>query len=369
MLAFKELRRGKSQFAAILSALSLIVFLVLVLGALSDGLYYGATGALGSSRATHYVYSQDAEGSFVRSRLPEQAVADVQAVDGVAEASPVGVLLTGGTGPDGPLDVAVFGTEAGSAAVPTTLVEGRLPDPGEDGVAAADTSLRQDGVELGSEVTVGGVAATVVGFVEESAFQLQPSLWTSLATWRAMRDAVRPELRGQADVVNAVAVRSELEDMPAVSAAIAAAVPGTTVLTTDGAMLAIPGVAQQKSTLSAIIWITYAVAGLVVALFFALLVLEKRSLFAVLKAIGTSNRSLAWGVVGQAAGATAAAIIIGTLLARGFGTLLPESVPALFRVPTLITTAVATMSFGVLGSLFSLRRISGIDPATAIGGA
>ena len=236
-------------------------------------------------------------------------------------------------------------------------------------MAAADTALRGNGVALGSTISVGGVGATVVGFVEETSFQLQPSMWTSVATWRAMRDAVRPELRGQADAVNAIAVQGQSDDPEALAAAITAAVPDTTVLTSQQAMLAIPGVEQQNSTLQSIIWITFAVAGLVVALFFALLVLEKRSLFAVLKAIGTSNGSLALGVVLQAAGASAAAVAIGAVLARAFGLVIPETVPALFRTESLLTTAIAVVAFGVLGSLFSLRRISRIDPATAIGGA
>ena len=366
MLAWKELRRGKAQFAAIMSALSLIVFLVLVLAALSDGLYYGATGAVTNTTATHYVFTDDAEGSFVRSRIPAADVATVASVDGVASAGPVGVLLTGGEGPQGALDVAVFGTEPGSAGTPTTLVEGRLPKAGEDGVAAADTRFRKQGVELGSSITVGDVSAQVVGFVDEAAFQLQPSIWTSVPTWRAMRDAVRPELRGQADQISAIAVESGDE---AVGQAIAAALPGTSVLTARETALAIPGVEQQNSTLQSIITITYGVAAIVVALFFALLVLEKRALFAVLKAIGTGNGSLVLGVIAQAAGATAVAIVIGGVLARIFGLVIPESVPTLFRNATLLTTAVSMLVFGVLGALFSLRRIARIDPATAIGGA
>lgn len=370
MLALKEFRAGKAQFGAIVTALSLIVFLVLVLAALADGLFYGATGAIKQSDATHYVFSEEAEGSFVRSRLKTTDVAAVAEVTGVDAAGPVGVLLTGGVGPNGPLDVAVFGIEPATAGIPVTLVEGRLPEPGEDGVAAVDLSLADEGAVIGTEVSVGDASAEVVGVVEQTAFQLQPSLWTSVPTWRAMRDAVRPELRAQTDVVNAIAVRVDANaDAAAVAAAITTAVPGSAVLSADEAALAIPGVEQQNSTLQSIIVITYAVAALVVALFFALLVLEKRALFAVLKAIGTTNGSLAVGVVVQAAGATIVSIIIGALLARAFGLIIPETVPVLFRDQTLLITALATLAFGVLGSLFSLRRIARIDPATAIGGA
>ena len=65
MLALRELQRGRGRFAAIVSALGLLVFLVLVLGALADGLFYGATGAVRSTTATAYAFDDEAEGSLV----------------------------------------------------------------------------------------------------------------------------------------------------------------------------------------------------------------------------------------------------------------------------------------------------------------
>lgn len=365
MLALREIQRGKGRFAAIVSALSLIVFLVLVLGALADGLFFGATGAVRNTTATAYVFSSDAEGSLIRSRLDESDVAAVAAAPGVTSAGPVGVLLTGGEGPDGPIDLAVFGIEPGAASTPTQLVEGRLPEAGEDGVVAADEALRDSGVQIGSTLSVGDVQAEVVGFVADSSYQLQPTVWTTVPTWRAMRDAVRPELRGQPTAVNAIAVAA-----PATAdlAAIAASVPGATALTAKDTGLAIPGVEQQSSTLNSIIYTTLAVAALVVALFFALLVLEKRELFAALKALGASTSKLGAGVIVQAVVASALGVVIGAVFARLFGLVIPQSVPALFRNETLLTIAVFTLVAGIVGALFSLRRIAKIDPATAIGG-
>jgi putative ABC transport system permease protein len=61
--------------------------------------------------------------------------------------------------------------------------------------------------------------------------------------------------------------------------------------------------------------------------------------------------------------------VFGTVLARLFGLVIPAEVPTLFRTETLVTIAVFTLVAGVVGALFSLRRIARIDPATAIGGA
>lgn len=364
MLALAEIRRGKGRFAAIVAALALLVFLVLVLGALSDGLYYGATGAVRSTSATGYVFDKDAEGSLVRSRVPAADVATVDAVPGVTAAGPVGVLLTGGTGPQGPIDLAVFGIDPGGPGTPSRVVDGRLPAPGEQGVAAVDTRLQQFGVELGSTVKVGEVLAKVVGFTADSNYQLQPSLWTTVTTWRAMRDAVRPEQRGQTADVNAIAVTT---DSDAALAAISA-LPGLAALSAEQTALAIPGVEQQKSTLNSIIYTTLAVAAVVVGLFFALLVLEKRELFAALKALGASTGKLGRSVIVQALVASVLAVILGSVLARLAGLVIPATVPTLFRTQTLITIGIFTIVAGVVGALFSLRRIAKIDPATAIGG-
>ncbi len=365
MLALRELQRGRGRFAAIVSALGLLVFLVLVLGALADGLFYGATGAVRSTSATAYAFDDEAEGSLVRSRLTRDDVALLADAPGVESAGPVGVLLTGGTGPEGDVSVAVFGIDPAAAGAPVTLSEGRLPEPGETGVAAADTRLESDGIGIGSVISVGGVETSIVGMVDDASYQLQPTLWTALDTWRDMRDAVRPELRGQPDVINAVA----LTTAPGADlSAIAATLPGSTVLTAEATGLAIPGVEQQASTLNAIIYTTLAVAGLVVALFFALLVLEKRELFAALKALGSSTWRLGSGVIAQAAVSSFLGVVVGAIVARLFGLIIPANVPTLFRFDTLMTIAVFTIVAGVVGAVFSLRRIARIDPATAIGG-
>ena len=57
------------------------------------------------------------------------------------------------------------------------------------------------------------------------------------------------------------------------------------------------------------------------------------------------------------------------ILAWLFGLIIPAEVPTLYRTDTLITIAIFTVVAGVVGALFSLRRIARIDPATAIGGA
>lgn len=372
-LALSEIRRAPGRFSSIVAALALIVFLVLVLNALADGLYFGATGALRSAGADAYVFSDDGRLSLVRSALPETAREQVAGVEGVDEVGAVGTLLATGAvaGVDGELDLVLFGYEPGLPGGPARAVEGRVPEPGEDGVAAVDVELREDGVAIGDTLTFSGSATPieVVGFVADASYQLQATVWTTLATWRSVIAEARPETQGTEPSVVAFALTvADGADPATVAADLAAAVDGTETATRGAAVLAIPGVAQQQSTFRSIIITTFLVAGLVVALFFALLTLEKRNLLAMLKALGASTGYLGGGILAQAALATLAGLVLGGLLALGLSLVLPPDLPALFRPQTAAVLVVATLLTGVTGAALSFRRVTRIDPAAALGG-
>ncbi|MCU0301802.1 MAG: ABC transporter permease [Candidatus Nanopelagicales bacterium] len=366
-LAIAEFRRAKGRFASITGALSLIVFLVLVLGALADGLFFGGTGAVRSSTAQAYAFSQDAEGSLIRSRLPLSDEAELEAVPGVTQATAIGALITTTSSVPGGADVVVMGfvPEADPAGVPSRVAEGRLPSPDQPEGVAVDAALADQGLGIGATLDVGGVRQPVVGVVEDAQYQSLPTVWVALDTYGDMRAAVRPESAGQPLQASTFGLALAEGTDPATLSAPA----GIAIASNEETYLSIPGVREQRSSLDAIIYASLAVGGLVVALFFALVVLEKRELFAALKALGASSSKLGSGVVLQALGATATAVVIGAVAARAVGFLLPEGVPFLFRPETLVVSAVLTVLAGVIGAVLSLRRISRIDPATALGGS
>jgi putative ABC transport system permease protein len=366
-LAIAEFRRAKGRFTSITAALSLIVFLVLVLGALGDGLFFGGTGAVRSSTATAYAFSSDAEGSLIRSRLPLSAESELEAQNGVEQATAIGALITTTSSVPGGADVVVMGfvPEADPAGVPSQVVAGQLPTPAQPEGVAVDEALADAGLGLGTTLDVGGVQSTVVGVVADAQYQGLPTAWTGFDTYGQMRAAVRPEAAGQ-PVEPSTFGLILADDQPVAELTPPA---GIAVLSNEETYLSIPGVREQKSSLNAIIGASLAVGGLVVALFFALVVLEKRELFAALKALGASSSRLGGGVVLQALGATITAVVVGAVAARAVGWLLPDDIPFLFRPETLVVSGTLTVVAGVIGAVLSLRRISRIDPATALGGS
>ena len=370
-LALAEMRRRPGRWGSIIGAVGFIVFLVLVLAALADGLFIGTAGALQTGDSDALVYSIDGRRSLVRSELPMSDIARVADVDGVADVGGLGVLLaTAGTG-DEAYDIAVMGHIPGHAGEPTQFVDGRRPSMGERGVGIADISIQESGVSLGDSVTLTDSTQPIeiVGFVENAQYLLAATVWVPLETWQDLRLEVRPETGGRGPVVQAIPLLVESDETVAdVAAALDVALGTTETVSKDEAVLSLPGVDQQQSTFSAIIVVSFVVVGIVIALFFALITLEKRGQFAILKAIGSPNRLLLQGVLLQALIATVAGYALGLGLSRLLAFALPSTVPVEFLTQTALSLFLSTIVMGAIGATFSFRKIIGIDPASALGG-
>lgn len=370
-LALTEMWRTRGRYGAVVVALSLIVFLVLILAALADGLFAGSTDALATSDADVQVFSDASRDSLVRSQLDPGLRADVAEVDGVTDVGELSVLLGGAEGPEGDLDVALVGFRPGHVGAPTEVLDGDLPVAGEDGVAAVDETLLDEGVAIGDQVTFSGSEAPleVIGVVTGTRFQLQPTVWVPTDQLRAIREETRPETGAAPEAVGGLPVGVDDDaDPEEVAAAITRAVGGVRAVTTDEAVLAIPGVAQQAIVLQAVIVTTYGVAALVIALFFALITLEKRTLLAMLKALGGSTRGLGGGLVVQAVVAAFAALVVGGALTAATIAVIPAGVPVQLEPATIATVVPATVVTAVAGAALSFRRVGRVEPAAALGG-
>jgi putative ABC transport system permease protein len=362
-LALRELRRRFRKFLPTTAALALLVVLLLMLGGLLDGLFLGSTGALRSQDSQLAVFSDSARDSVIRSSIDPATREVIESVDGVAATYGFGVALVGARvpGETGIADAAVMGYEGNVDGVPSP------PPPGR---AWADKSLRADGVSEGDVVKAGPtrIPLEVVGFVSDSNFLQQGALWVEPGTWREVLAESRPGAAVDDGVFQTVWV--ELEpgaDADAVARAIDDATGTTKTLTRDDAVMAIPGIKEQETTFTQIIGVTLFVSGLVVALFFALLTLERTAMLGVLKAVGASSGQLVTTLVTQTLLVTALAYAIGASFAFAMSLVIPPDVPITLTASRAVFVAVGVFVAALIGGAISLRRIIKIDPASAIG--
>jgi len=363
-LAIRELLRRPGRFAVAGSALTLIVVLLLLLGGLLDGLYLGSTGLLRAQQSDLVVYSEDARESIIRSRIDVDVRAAIDGTDGVAATYGLGTALLGARVPGETdlADTAVVGYEGAIAGV---------PEPPAPGQAWADRRLEAAGVGVGDVLELGPEALTleVIGWVDDVSFLQQGALMVEPGTWREILASARPDATLPEGTFQVVGVDvAEGSDPDAVADAIAAATGGTTVaLTVDESVLALPGVDAQNSTFTQIIGITLLVAGLITALFFAFVTIERTAQYGVLKAIGASSAQIYVGLVVQAVAVTAGAVVLGGLISVALASQIPPDIPLQLEPPRALFVAVGMFVTAVIGGSISLRRVVRIDPASAIG--
>lgn len=370
-LALRELRRRPGRFTMATLTLAVLTALLLFLAGLLDGLYLGSTGALRAQRADVFVYGDASRESFLRSRITPPTRAAVTGVDGVAEVGGVGLALVGARVP-GSLDL------ANAAVVGYELAPRGVPAPPAPGQAWADERLKADGVALGDVVALGaaGVPVEVIGFVRDTNYLLQGALWVELSTWRAVQNANRPDARVADDIVQVLVVRGDgslsqaelAARIDAATASLGSGTGATSSLTKADAELSLPGTREQNSTFNQILGVTFAVVVLIVALYFALLTLERVPLYGMLKAVGASTRQLFAGVVAQAVVVATAAFVLGALVVGAGAAAAPAELPLTVERSRVVSTYLVLVVCAVVGSLASLRRVVRIDPAQAIGG-
>lgn len=361
-LGLRELRRRPGRFVPVGGALTLLVLLLLVLGGFLDGLTLGQTGSYRAQGDRLFVLDENADLQLPRSRVGPDVRTAVADVPGVAAVGAVTSTTTtaGILGADELQDVVVLGYELGTPV---------LPDPPPPGAAVVDRRLaRLAELAVGDVLAVGPTAleVEVVELVDDVS-QGSPTLWVATETWRRVAEAA--SARGAPPEGQAAALVVEPEagtDTAELVTPLQEAAP-VTAATVDEVVEALDVVQQQASTFEGILGVTFLVTLLVVALFFALLTLERVRLYAVFKAVGARTRDLAAGVAVQAVTVAAVALLVGGALALAFVALLPPTLPVQLEAGRAVQVAGGTLVTALVGSLFTLRRLVRVDPARAIG--
>ena len=364
-LALREMRRRPGRFATATLLLALIAILLMLLGGLLDGLIGRATSAIAAQRADVFVFSSTAEQSFLRSRVTPEERRQIEAIDSVSRVGGLGVTQLAarvpGNGPRDLVDVAMFGYQIPPKGVPA---------PPRVGDVYADRTLEDDGVGIGDTLRLGPARTPVkvIGFVDDTSYSGAGALWASPHTWREVQNANRPALTVGPGVFQVFVVQSTGDPGEVAHDIDVATGAATESIAKSGAIDAIGGVRQQRIVFNQIIGVTLLIAVVVIALFFALLTLERVGLYGMLKAIGARSRTLFGGVVVQAIVIGGVAALVGSLTALALDAALPPgTIPYQLLPSRLIVSTAALVLAAIVGSAFSLRRVLRVDPASAIG--
>lgn len=139
--------------------------------------------------------------------------------------------------------------------------------------------------------------------------------------------------------------------------------------TRDDALAAIGSYTSENGSLQLMRGFLFAISALVIGAFFTVWTIQRSGDIAVLKALGASTRYLLRDALGQAVLLLVLGTALGTALAAGVGALVGSAVPFVLDAPTVLFPAVVMIALGAVGAALSIRRITSVDPLTALGSA
>ena len=347
-VTFADLWFRARQFLIAIVGVGLVLALALALSGLAVGFHAEAASSIDAVGATSWVMSPAAQGRITAlAAFPATDVGAVAGEPGVDRASPVlfapeqVVLVAGSTAPQ---TVNLMGVQPGGLGDPEVVSGHGLSGPDQ---AVVDSKVP---ASVGNVLELGGHGYDVVGVVDGRSMDGGiPIVYMPLAT-------VQRAVTGGKPLITAVATTGTPSSTPAGLVVLA---PSTVVTDTVAALGS--AVASIDNTRS-LMWL---VAAAIVASMLYVAALERKRDFAVLKALGSSSRTLFMSLVLEA--------VVVTLLAAVLAEILSSFMTPLFAQPIDITPdsrlvlPLIAVVVGVIASVAALRRVTGADPATAFG--
>ncbi|MEU2024584.1 ABC transporter permease [Streptomyces sp. NPDC016469] len=354
-VAWRDLRFAKGRFALMGTVIVLITLLVGLLSGLTAGLARENTSAVTGLNADHLAFAAPPAGravSFTDSSVGQDAVRAWARQPGVESAHPLGIRTLNATAGTGERTAAVsaFGVEPGSGLAPARV------GPGE--VVLSGAGADELGVRPGDRLTLGGREATVAAVAGDASYSHTPVVWTDLADWRRSGAG-----DGRATVI--ALATSGAADLAAGDRA-----AGTRTLSLDDSLTAIGSYQAENGSLQLMRGFLFAISALVIGAFFTVWTIQRGGDVAVLKALGASTPYLLRDALGQAVVMLVVGTGLGTALASGIGALVSGgAVPFVLDAATVLVPAAVMIALGAAGAALSIRRITAVDPLTALGSA
>lgn len=357
-VAWRDLRFAKGRFALMGTVIVLITLLVGLLSGLTAGLARENISAITGLPADRLAFAAPPSGqsaSFTNSTVTEEQWNEWAEQPGVTEAAPLGIRTLNAAAGDRTAAVSAFGTEPGTGLAPES---GRL---GAGKAVLSESAAEELGVGVGDALRLGPLEATVTAVSGDASYSHTPVVWTSLDDWQKLgHSGTTPE-----EQATVIALSGDAADWAAGDKA-----AGTEARTIDGALTAIGSYQAENGSLQLMRGFLFAISALVIGAFFTVWTIQRSGDVAVLKALGASTPYLLKDALGQAVLMLTAGTLLGTALAVGIGALVSGgNVPFVLEPLTVLGPAAVIIVLGVLGAALSIRRITAVDPLTALGSA
>lgn len=255
----------------------------------------------------------------------------------------------------------MVGLEEDSPSIPK-LLEGKKP-ANEKEVLASISLKEEKGISLNQtlKISQGDEEFKIVGFVEDSKFNVAPAIYTGLY------DSISPimefgggpqgpgaEAEDAPKRFSAILIKSDEETLEEKD--------GYDILTTGEFINELPGYIPQVLTFSIMIVFLVLISSIVLGVFMYIITIQKKETFGIMKVQGISSSYISKSVVLQTLAVNVIGLFVGLGLTVITGLSIPASVPFRASFVLYAVTIVTFLLMSLLGAIFSVRGVSNVDP-------
>lgn len=354
-LAINEIKHAKLRYGMITSLLFLISYLVFFLAGLANGLAQLNRSAIDNWGDVTVLLANDATQTLNLSSIEKQVAQEVQG-DQAAYLSILPTVIWEGENPEeeDKIKSTLFAVDSDSFIVPK-VIDGRLMKEVQE-VVISKRLADEEGLEIGDVLYLSKSSSTlkIVGIAEEASYNVSPVIYASHETYNLLVSERGPQVE---TTFNAVLVKGELSSYPKDT---------LEKLTIAEFINKIPGYGAQVLTFGFMIGFLVLISTIVIGIFMYVFTMQKTQIFGVMKTQGVPISYIGRSILVQTfllVGLGVVLSMIGTWLSA---LALPIKVP--FQIDWLFNglVSIALIVFSMLGSLFSVRIVAGIDPLKTI---
>lgn len=360
-LAWKELVYGKKKYILIELLIVLLMFMVLFLSGLAEGLSRAVISGIDNMDADYFLLSDSAENLITVSGLDtdvyEQLTAQTDAELAVLD---IQRMYLSKKDDAEKLNITYFAIEAGSFLEPPVAEGVQLADSDAENPILLDDDFALEGIKIGDIVMDSSTELefTVTGFVEDQMYGHTPIGFVTTDAYTKLRTLLNPMYEKE---YHAIALRGgNVENV---------GLDGTELVAKADIIENVPSYKAEHMTITMIVWVLVVVSAAIIGVFYYILTLQKRKQFGIMKAVGMGMGHLTRIVASQVCIIAVCGAVIANLLTFAMAAALPETMPFYLKSGSACLVTIAFILISIVSSLISILNISHVDPMKVIGGA
>ncbi|MDV6378678.1 ABC transporter permease [Sporosarcina sp. GW1-11] len=336
-IAWKEMKKSKAKFLILGSIIFLVSFLTFIISGLANGLSQDNAALIKDLPTGEFYLNKDANETYNLSKIDEgmQKQILIDNPDATAFSVQMGFV---NDSEDKQHSIA-FGTSTDSQLFPAI----------KEGEIVLDSSLKEEGIQVGDVLTNNQFSGefVVTGFVDQQKFSHAPVAFINMTNYQEIYRVMEMQT-----------IFIPGKETPILSA--------LDSFSNKEFLNAIPSYSAEQMSLNMIVWFLVIISGMLFAIFFYMMNVQKIGLYGILKAIGMKTISLFKMIWYQMMVITIISLTLSIVLSQVFSFIAPEGMPFHLTMDTVLPLSAVFLVVGFIGATISGFQIKKIEPLQAI---